>query len=139
MQQYVPEKARSRIDKANEEFTMQIQVTSSEFMEFLYNISKIDPPSHLKNEFLELCYECFPLKQTIGDTHTSICDEMPKRFNELIRGSGWYFFETQSSGWNKELFSVDKTVRVGTKRLIVSVLSDIFETYPPTAKEPANE
>jgi len=106
VQPYVPEKPRTRIEKANDEFTLQIQVSSSEFMEFLYKISTIDPPAHLKNEFLELCYECFPLKQTIGDTHVSICDEMPKRFNELIRGSGWYFFETQSSNWNKELFNI---------------------------------
>jgi hypothetical protein len=67
----------------------------------------------------------------IGDSHMCISDEMPKRFNELIKGSGWYFFETQSANWHKELFSIEKTIRISTKRLIISVLSDIFETYPP--------
>jgi hypothetical protein len=52
VQPYVAERARTKIDKANEEFTLQMQVTSNEFVEFLYKISMIDPPAHLKNEFL---------------------------------------------------------------------------------------
>lgn len=86
----------------------------------------IDPPEHLKSEFLELCYECFPLKQTIGDTSLGIADEMPKRFNELIKGSGWEFFEKQSRHWNKDLFNLERSMRIGTKRLIISVLGDIL-------------
>ena len=34
---------------------------------------------------------------------------------------------------------MERTIRIGTKRLIVSVLSDIFESYPQTAKEPVDE
>lgn len=97
-------------------------------MEFLHRISLIDPPEHLRNEYLELCFECFPLKQTIGDTSLSIADEMPKRFNELIKGFGWDFFEKQSRRWNKDLFNLERTMRIGTKRLIVSVLGDILTT-----------
>ena len=54
---------------------------------------------------------------------------MPKRFNQLIKGCGWDFFESQCSNWNKFIFYHERSLRIGTKKLIISVLGDVIRTY----------
>lgn len=50
---------------------------------------------------------------------------MPQRFNELIKGMGWEFFQAESGNWLKDIFAGEKSTRIGVKKLIVAVLIDI--------------
>jgi hypothetical protein len=86
---YVPERLVTRINKSNEEFSMNLNVSNNEFAQFVYRILSIDPPKSLRVEYLDLCFECFHLKQNIEGSDLSIADWMAKRFRELIVGSGW--------------------------------------------------
>lgn len=44
---------------------MNLNVSNNEFAQFVYRILSIDPPDSLKADFLELCHECFSLKQSV--------------------------------------------------------------------------
>lgn len=77
---FVPDKLVAKINKSNEEFSMNLNVSNNEFAQFVYRILSIDPPKSLKTEFLELCYECFHFKQHIDSSEMSLSDWMAKRF-----------------------------------------------------------
>lgn len=62
---YVPENLRQKISKANEDFSFSLNLSNDEFAHFLYKILSIQPPDELTTEYLELCYECFHLKQVV--------------------------------------------------------------------------
>jgi hypothetical protein len=53
---------------------------------------------------------------------------MAKRFRELIIGSGWEFFSSIST-WEKDILSHEKSARTSMRNLLISVVSDIVQTY----------
>ena len=89
---FVPENLKEKINKINDEFSFTINLSNDEFALFIYHVLSIDPPENLKKEYLELCYECFHLKQQLVDEeHSSInlSEWAAKRFKEIIGGHGW--------------------------------------------------
>ena len=107
---------------------MNLNVSNNQFAQFVYRILSIDPPASLKTEYLELCYECFHFKQQIENSEVVISDWMAKRFKELITGLGWQFLPAISS-WQKEIFSQDKANKASMRNLLISVVTDIINTY----------
>jgi len=65
---FVPENLRQKISKANEEFSFSLNLSNDEFAYFLYKILSIQPSDELTTEYLELCYECFHLKQVVEES-----------------------------------------------------------------------
>ena len=45
----MPENIAKDITASNEKFTLQMNITSCEFMEFIHKVVMIDPPPHLKS------------------------------------------------------------------------------------------
>lgn len=65
---FVKPEHKQQINKSNEEFTLDIHLTNSEFLEFIYNISMLDTTvPELKGELLLLCSETYPSSQSIGN------------------------------------------------------------------------
>lgn len=90
--QFVPKEIKEKIDKENDEFSFTMNLSNDEFALFIYHILSIDPPETLKSEYLELCYECFHLKQMLMDEEEksiNIAEWAATRFKELIDGHGW--------------------------------------------------
>lgn len=101
---YVPDKLVSKINKSNEEFSMSLNVSNTEFAYFIYRILSIQPPESLKGEFIQLCHECFHFKQQL-ENDESLSEWMIKRFKELIVGSGWRFYDQAVKAWEKDILS----------------------------------
>ena len=80
--QYVPEQIKQNISKTNEEFSFSLNLANDEFAYFLYKILSIKPSEELTTEYLELCYECFHLKQLVGeeDESSTLSEWAAKRF-----------------------------------------------------------
>ena len=63
--QVVPKNIKDKIDQQNDEFSFTMNLSNNEFAAFIHNVLSINPPESLREEYLELCYECLNLKQTI--------------------------------------------------------------------------
>lgn len=63
--QFIPKNIKDKIDQENDEFSFTMNLSNNEFAAFIYNILSIDPPESLRAEYLELCYECLHLKQSV--------------------------------------------------------------------------
>lgn len=120
---------REKISKANEEFSFTLNLSNDEFAHFLHKILSIDPPESLSTEYLELCYECFPLRTLVDEQEgTSLSEWATKRFKQIIGGHGWEFLKSFGQNWESDILSIERSTRIGMKNLLQCVISDIIRT-----------
>jgi hypothetical protein len=99
----------------------------------LYKILSIQPPDELTTEYLELCYECFHLKQVVGESNEegsslSLSEWAAKRFKEIVKGHGWEFLKNFGKNWESDILSIEKSTRIGIKNLLECVITDIIQS-----------
>ena len=76
---------------------------------------------------MELCYECFHLKQIIDEEESvSLSEWAAKRFREIISGHGWEFLKNFGQSWESDIIAIEKSTRIGMKNLLECVISDII-------------
>ena len=129
--QFVPKPVKEKIDKENDEFSFTMNLSNDEFVLFIYHVLSIDPPENLKSEYLELCYECFHLKQMLVDEEEksiNIAEWAATRFRELIDGHGWEFLKNFGQNWDADILSIEKSTRSVIKSLLDCVVSDIIKS-----------
>ena len=127
----MPDKLKEKINKANDEFSFTINLSNDEFALFIYHILYIDPPENLKNEYLELCYECFHLRQQLVDEEQgtiNLSEWAAKRFKEIIGGHGWEFLKNFGKNWESDILSIERSTRTVIKSLLECVVSDIMKS-----------